>query len=86
MINYLFDDNVYGRYLKIHSTKTRIVNGKNYGISIYELVAYGSEEQEDMNYSNIALNKSVETSSQYNNELKKENAVDGNIKNTLGIN
>jgi hypothetical protein len=81
---YLFDDNVYGRYLKIHSTKTRIVNGKNYGISIYELVAYGNEEQEDTNYSNIALNKSVETSSQYNDELKKENAVDGNIKTRWG--
>lgn len=81
---YLFDDNIYGRYLKIHSTKTRIVNGKNYGISIYELVAYGSEEQEDTNYSNISLNKSVETSSQYNDELKKENAVDGNIKTRWG--
>lgn len=70
--------------MKVHSTKTRIVNGKNYGISIYELVAYGNEEQEDTNYSNIALNKSVETSSQYNDELKKENAVDGNIKTRWG--
>lgn len=81
---YILDEEVYGRYLKIHSTKTRIVNGKNYGISLYEIVAYGSEEQENVEYDNIALNKPVEVSSQYSDELKKENAVDGNLQKRWG--
>lgn len=81
---YIFDEAVSGRYLKIHSTKTRIVSGKNYGVSLFELVAYGSEEQEDIDYDNIALNKPVEVSSQYSEELKKENAVDGDLKKRWG--
>ena len=45
----------YGRYVKIHSTKSR---NKQYGISIYEIDIYGKHTKED-----IALKKDVIASS-----------------------
>ena len=70
----ILDESVEARYVRIHSYKTRIVNGKNYGISIFELKVYG-----DYTHTNIALNQAVEVSSVYRNDVKIQGkyAVDG---------
>ena len=75
----IFDKKVEGRYVRLHSTKTRTVNGTNYGISIYEFEVYGIYNRAT---ENIALNKETETSSvsTFNDTSKKmvgACAVDG---------
>ncbi|MGN1182748.1 MAG: discoidin domain-containing protein, partial [Faecalibacillus sp.] len=74
-----FEKQVTGRYIKIHSLKSRKVNNINYGINIFEINIYGTYQRFE---TNIALNKQTETSSQstqaptYTGDL----TVDGDLK------
>ena len=65
-----------GRYVRVYNT----VRGLPYGYSIYELEVYGSLVTNPV--SNIALNKSVTTSSVEAAGLEGGNAVDGNATTT----
>ncbi|MBS5113884.1 MAG: discoidin domain-containing protein, partial [Coprobacillus cateniformis] len=65
-----FDEAVTGRYIKVHSLKSRIVSGKNYGINIFEIKVYGTA-------ANIALNKPAKAGTQYNASLAAKYAFDG---------
>lgn len=82
-----FDKPSYGRYVKIHSKKTRKVNNINYGINIFEVKVYGTytddQEPEEIN---IALNKPSKASSERKNPvtgfvLESKYAFDGSIEN-----
>lgn len=82
-----FGEPYYGRYVKIHSKKTRTVNNINYGISIFEVKVYGTytddQEPEEIN---IALNKPSKASSERENPvtgfvLESKYAFDGSIEN-----
>ena len=68
-----FDEAVTGRYIKVHSLKSRIVSGKNYGINIFEIKVYGTA-------SNIALNKPAKARSEYSSSLSAKNAFDGSVE------
>ena len=70
-----FDEAVTGRYIKVHSLKSRIVSGKNYGINIFEIKVYGTA-------SNIALNKPAKARSEYSSSLSAKNAFDGSVEKT----
>ena len=60
---HVYDDSVYGRYVKIHSYKSRSVT---YGINIFEISVWGDKaEQPVQTEKNIALNKPSKASSVY---------------------
>ena len=79
-----FSESVYGRFVKIHSHKSRLINGINYGINIFEIKVYGELSKQDE--INIALNKPSKASSTYKNTisnfvLESKYAFDGSVEN-----
>ena len=79
-----YDSYIYGRYIKIHSYKTRRVNNKNYGIGINEVAVYGVQSSEVNEDQNIALNKPSYSSSTYKSQYGSEKAFDGSVDKTSG--
>lgn len=81
----VLDKAISGRYVKIHSTASRLVGGKNYGINIFEIKIYG-QVNEDLENINIALHKPSKASSEYTNPkskfiLESKYAFDGSLEN-----
>lgn len=73
---HVYDDSVYGRYVKIHSYKSRNVT---YGINIYEISVWGDKtDQTIQTNKNIALNKPSKASSAYKT-YNSSRAFDGKI-------
>ena len=75
----VFEETAEGRYVKLHSLKSRTVSGTNYGINVFELKVYGEYKRAE---ENIALNQTTYTSSvsTFNETAKKmvgACAVDG---------
>ena len=60
---HVYDDSVYGRYVKVHSYKSRNVK---FGINIFEISVWGDKtDQPIQRNKNIALNKPSKASSTY---------------------
>ena len=81
--SFIFEEEIVGRYLRLNSIKS--VSPK-YGISIFEIEAYGQVDEVVIERENIALNKPSESSSVYVNPftgfaLESKYAFDGSIEN-----